>query len=41
MGVSKQEFMSLFIQPQTKEQQPINKKHICMDWCIHPQFNDD
>jgi hypothetical protein len=38
LGISKQELMSLFIDPLTRKQPLVNKKHICMDWCIHPQF---
>ena len=37
--ISKQDMVSLFIDPRTREQPHVTKKHICMDWCIYPQFN--
>jgi hypothetical protein len=41
LGISKQSLMSLSIDPRTRQQTLVNKKHICIDWCIHPQFNDN
>jgi hypothetical protein len=38
LGISKQELMSLFIDPRSGQQPPVTKKHICIDWCIHPQI---
>jgi hypothetical protein len=38
LGISKQDLMSLFIDPRSGQQPPVTKKHICIDWCIHPQI---
>jgi len=41
LNISKQDLMSLFIDPRYGVQPTFNKKHICMDWCIHLQFLDN
>jgi len=41
LNISKQDLMSLFINPRYGVQPPINKKNICMEWYIHPQFLDN
>jgi hypothetical protein len=38
LGITKQDMMSLLIDPRTTQQPSITKKHICIDWCIHPQI---
>lgn len=39
LGISKQEIMSIFINPRSQQQPPMTKKCICIDWCIHPKIN--
>jgi hypothetical protein len=41
LNITKQDLMSLFIDPRTGLQPPVNKRCICMDWCIHQQFKDN
>jgi hypothetical protein len=41
LNISKQNLMSLFIDPRTRVKPHVKKKCICMDWCIHPQFFDN
>jgi hypothetical protein len=41
LNITKQDLMSLFIDPRSGLQPPVNKRHICMDWCIHQQFRDN
>jgi hypothetical protein len=41
LGISKQQLMSIFIDPRSQQQPPVTKKHICIDWCIHPQISQN
>jgi hypothetical protein len=41
LGISKQQLMSIFIDPRSQQQPPMTKKHICIDWCIHPQISEN
>jgi len=41
LNITKKDLMSLFIDPRTKLQPPMSKRHICMDWCNRQQFKDN
>lgn len=41
LNITKQELMSLFIDPRTGLQPPVTKKRIYMDWCTHQKLKDN
>jgi hypothetical protein len=40
LQISKQDLMTLFIDPKTSLHPPMKKKCICMDWCTYQPFID-
>jgi hypothetical protein len=40
LNITKQDLMSIFIDPRIKLQQLVNNKRICMDWFIQQHFKD-
>ena len=41
LGISKKQLMSIFINPRSRQQPPMNKKCISIDWCVHPQISEN
>jgi hypothetical protein len=39
--ISKPQLLSIFRDPITGQELPLNKKHISIDWCIHPHINQN
>jgi hypothetical protein len=37
--ISKQQILSIFRDPRNGQELPLTKKHISIDWCIHPQIS--
>jgi hypothetical protein len=41
LGISKQQILSIFRDPRNGQELPLTKKHISIDWCIHPQISQN
>jgi hypothetical protein len=41
LGISKQQILTIFRDPRNGQELPLTKKHLSIDWCIHPHISQN